>query len=295
LNEPKTRQFFPENFSNEIYYSNLEEFNYFAYRSNFSIKYVIEGKEAYILNGKRYSATTGQYLLVNNGRAVETTPECNSEAISIFLDMDLISEVYDGLQQKEEQLLDNFGPSGAPSDVAFFENAFSHNDSLGATLKKLHKQITSEKKKKHDFTSETYYSLAESLIASQQHVHRDIGNIQKARQETREELYKRVLIARDFLRDLSTETFDFDALSHACMLSKYHLIRSFKTVFGVTPYQYFITCKIQHAKKELSATQFSITEVAYRCGFNDIYSFSKTFRSVVGMTPSAYKSCLGKN
>lgn len=293
LNEPKSRQFFPENFSNEIYYSNLEEFNYITYKSNFSIKYVIDGEENYILDGKRHTARSGQYLLVNDGRMVETTPECNSEAISIFLNMDIVSEVAAGLNGDDHELLENFDLTTG-SSVAFFENSFTHNDLLGTALKQLYRHIISTEHSGKEFNSETYYHLAEQLIRTQLKINDQIGNIDKVKFETRKELYRRVLMARDYIEDTATDAFDFNALSTSSGLSKYHLIRVFKTVFGTTPYRYFIGCRIRTARHDLVNSEENITEIAYKCGFPDVFSFSKIFKNLVGVTPSEYKAQFGK-
>ena len=47
--------------------------------------------------------------------------------------------------------------------------------------------------------------------------------------------------------------------------------------------------KIEQAKDLLSAGGISITEISELCGFSDVYYFSKTFKQICGMPPSAWK------
>ena len=47
--------------------------------------------------------------------------------------------------------------------------------------------------------------------------------------------------------------------------------------------------RIEQACFQLAATDDSITEVAYKCGFNDLSYFIRTFRKYKGVTPGRYK------
>ena len=49
------------------------------------------------------------------------------------------------------------------------------------------------------------------------------------------------------------------------------------------------TGRIEEACLQLAATDDSITEIAYRNGFNDLSYFIRTFKKYKGMTPGKYK------
>ena len=63
----------------------------------------------------------------------------------------------------------------------------------------------------------------------------------------------------------------------------------YKQSFGITPSKYITVKKIEQAKDLLSAGGISITEISELCGFSDVYYFSKTFKQICGMPPSAWK------
>jgi AraC-like DNA-binding protein len=63
----------------------------------------------------------------------------------------------------------------------------------------------------------------------------------------------------------------------------------FKQNFHTTPNQYIINYKIDLAKKLLECRELSVLDVAYLCGFEDIYYFSKTFKKVTGQTASNFR------
>lgn len=53
--------------------------------------------------------------------------------------------------------------------------------------------------------------------------------------------------------------------------------------------QYLNGIRINKAANLLSSGDFTVSEAAYQCGFDDIYYFSKTFKKLMGIPPSKYK------
>ena len=74
-------------------------------------------------------------------------------------------------------------------------------------------------------------------------------------------------------------------------ISTFHLIRLFKKSFGMTPYQYILSQKLNRAK-ELLLQGESIVQVALLCGFNDQSHLYKYFKEVFGVSPKAYQDSL---
>ena len=71
--------------------------------------------------------------------------------------------------------------------------------------------------------------------------------------------------------------------------SKYHFLRLFKEYTGMTYYDHISHKRIQAAQKLLSSNE-SITNIAVRTGFNNLTSFSRSFKKLTGMSPSKYRS-----
>src|SRR5262249_17786286 len=63
-------------------------------------------------------------------------------------------------------------------------------------------------------------------------------------------------------------------------------IRSFRACFGETPHRYLQRRRVERAMFLLRETERSITDVCYDVGFTSLGTFSRTFRTVVGETPS---------
>ncbi len=70
-------------------------------------------------------------------------------------------------------------------------------------------------------------------------------------------------------------------------VSKYHYIRKFREISGLTPHQFQIQSRIRMAQKILTY-QSQIADIASIVGFFDQSHFNKYFKKVVGISPTEY-------
>ena len=91
-----------------------------------------------------------------------------------------------------------------------------------------------------------------------------------------------------FVEQNYIEQISLDEISRECGMSKYHFIRTFKSITGTTFNKHHNKIKIE-ASKKLLEQDLNITEVGYIVGFNDASYFSKVFRKFEGISPNSYK------
>jgi AraC-like DNA-binding protein len=101
-------------------------------------------------------------------------------------------------------------------------------------------------------------------------------------------LTKRVMQAKYFIEKNFDQGITLDTICKEACISKFHLIRSFKKLYGVTPYQHLTFLRIKKAK-ELLQTNISITTVCYHLGFDSPTSFSGLFKKIAGKTPAEFQ------
>lgn len=80
-----------------------------------------------------------------------------------------------------------------------------------------------------------------------------------------------------------------DNLSSIAELSNTQFVRLFKRATNITPHQYIIRRRVEHARKLLLETDKSIVEIAYDCGFADQVHLTKSFGRIMGISPAAYR------
>lgn len=94
-----------------------------------------------------------------------------------------------------------------------------------------------------------------------------------------------------FIQSQLTNDIRIEDLCRVACMSKSSFYRAFTEEYGISPAQLVLEERLKYAK-ELLENQFelSVKEVAYASGFNDPNYFSRAFRKVEGVSPSAYRS-----
>lgn len=78
-------------------------------------------------------------------------------------------------------------------------------------------------------------------------------------------------------------------LAGSTATSPYHFLRSFRAVAGMTPYQFLLRTRLHRAAVRLRTTEEPVSAIAYEAGFNDLSTFNRRFRRVMGAAPTAYR------
>lgn len=112
-----------------------------------------------------------------------------------------------------------------------------------------------------------------------------IGITNKKQQRSAERIKGMLRYIHDnFPRELNTEL-----IAASVGISESECLRCFRATIGTTPIQYLRQYRIQQSARMLATTQEPVTDVAARCGFQDVSYFTKTFRELRGCAPSEYR------
>ena len=104
--------------------------------------------------------------------------------------------------------------------------------------------------------------------------------------------YKRILQLKqvlEFIEKNYANPITLQELSASVSMSPKYFCRFFSEMTHQTPVDYLNRQRIEEACLQLAATDDSITEIAYRNGFNDLSYFIRTFKKYKGMTTGKYK------
>src|SRR3989440_10698462 len=104
-----------------------------------------------------------------------------------------------------------------------------------------------------------------------------------------EDCNRRMLRARDAMDRTYAEPLDIPALARIAVVSEAHFIRTFKDTFGETPHRYLQRRRVERSMFLLRETDRSVTDICLDVGFGSLGTFSRTFREIVGETPSDYR------
>jgi AraC-like DNA-binding protein len=75
---------------------------------------------------------------------------------------------------------------------------------------------------------------------------------------------------------------DLNGLAVVAIMSKYHFLRTFRWVVGMTPYQYLLSIRMRRAAVRLLRSAEPISSIAFESGFGDLSTFNGRFRDMFG-------------
>lgn len=86
-----------------------------------------------------------------------------------------------------------------------------------------------------------------------------------------------------------TSSVKIDDISKQLFKSRSSINKDFVKAYGISPYQYLLSKKIDFAQSLLINTSYSVTEISRILAFTDAYYFSNIFKIKVGMSPTAFR------
>ena len=103
---------------------------------------------------------------------------------------------------------------------------------------------------------------------------------------------KRVIEAIRLIESEATRPLELKEMAASAGMSKYHFLRVFRRLTGVTPHRYLIGARLRRAALALGSSRRPVLEIALDSGFGDLSTFNKTFRAAFGLTPTRYRASL---
>ena len=115
-----------------------------------------------------------------------------------------------------------------------------------------------------------------------QHIYAHVHTPRCTSENLAQRLKKRINNLTDF-------TCNFDDLLSDLYCTKSHIIRAYKTEFGITPYNDLLNRKLAQAKLLLENSAMPIRSIADTLGFRDAHYFSNFFKKQMKISPAQYR------
>ena len=135
-------------------------------------------------------------------------------------------------------------------------------------------------------------ALGELLVHffhSNKEVQKEIALLPMASPAVQAEIYSRLIVAKDYIRSNYSEAINLEVLCRETAMSKFHFLRTFKVLYGITPYQYVVQVRMERAAGLLKTSNGQISEIADEVGFDYPNSFIKAFQRTYGISPLQYR------
>lgn len=254
-----------------------------------SVKMFLKGQALYTAGGGRYLVDSSCYLVLNHGRpySIHIDSESEAESFCVFFEKKFAEDVCRSLAADADKLLNEPEPikSSLPN---FFERTYPRDDLLSPALFRLCESL-SARRSDQNWLEEQLHGVLQRLLQVHNEAYRDVESLPAMRAATREELYRRLHRAREYISASFSEPLSLRDMAKVACLSPNHFLRTFKQAFRQTPHQYLTARRLEQAQKLLTHTDCSVTDICFCVGFESLGSFSSLFRQRVGTSPKNYR------
>lgn len=228
--------------------------NEFYDRKNYGIVIVEEGVLRFDTNGKRYICDNRHMLFIP--KDVSYKLACDENCLHYTVNFDAVGE-------------------NLPSDFLIFNAGPSKN--MLATLDLLHT------------TWEFHWDSAQfKCLGMLYEILARLNSISKQDSRSSDKL-QNILPSIEYLeRHITDPMITNELIAEASNVSTVYFRKIFTEAYGISPMRYVRKKRIEKAQSLLENGFSNISEIAESVGFNSIYHFSKTFKQLVGVSPSSY-------
>jgi AraC-like DNA-binding protein len=257
-----------------------------------SIKAFFGGEALYSAGGGYHSVGGASYLVLNAGQryAIHIEAAQPVESFCVFFAPALAADVQHSVSRSDARLLDD--PACAQPDSAFYERVYPADEQVWPALLRLRSAMQDIWEPSRDdvaWIDERLRELMAALCLEQGLVRAEVEALPAARRATREEVYRRLYLARDYAAALYATPVTLEELAHVAGMSPNHLLRTFGSAFHQTPHQYLTAVRVERASALLRGTSLTVTEICGAVGYASLGSFSALFKRQMGMSPQDYR------
>lgn len=95
--------------------------------------------------------------------------------------------------------------------------------------------------------------------------------------------------AKNYIHTNYRKNISLTDISENSFVSPFHFTRVFKSITGVTPYQYLLETRLVNANVLLKHTTLPVTQICFDSGFNNADHFATAFKKRYNIQPSAVR------
>lgn len=245
------------------------------------IIYVEEGRLDFMVNGKTLSLEEGEAILVNSKR-IHSNGSPRGEYCVFYYSLINPSYLRSSSYIEQKYVAPVLGPES-------FDYLILNNQEW--TLPILDDMKDLFNTPNYD-GKELEIIEIELRLLRQLYTHMDITSSFSTASQSYVSTFKEML---QFISDHYMEKISLEDIANAGNVGKTLCATIFKKLSSKTPGDYLICYRISESIKLLDDNTLSITDVAFRTGFNSASHYTKTFRELMGCTPNKYRTGEWKN
>ena len=226
---------------------------------NIELLYILEGTGSVLLGDRSVSARPSQIIAINSFVAHSVSTESGLRYACLIIDTRFLLE--NGIKIGALRLSEAIDDTEAAARFLEILDEYSHGGSFAEA------------------------GIRASVLRLLVHLCRNHSAPSESRDAPDTAGFLSVCNAVEFVKNNLASRLTLDAVAASAGLTKYHFLRKFKRITGLTVLEYINTVRCQHAR-QLLAGGASVKEAAIRSGFGNFSHFSSVFKKYTGSLPS---------
>jgi AraC family transcriptional regulator len=231
-----------------------------------SIKMAWRGRERYRLAHREVGVDDDHYLILNEGSRYGSVLQAPRPAFTfaVFMRPGQHEEVRAARRLDARAALAE--PAPAPTGGGFSEHLRAHDAVVSPALRAICAGVMAGERSE-DWLEQQLLLLLDGMIEAEAIESRALGRLARARPSTEAELARRLRLAADFIETCHAEPIGLDEMAAVACLSRFHFVRHFKALFGVTPHARLVQRRARTARRLLQDGEHDLDRVAAAAGF----------------------------
>ncbi|MBP6794087.1 MAG: helix-turn-helix transcriptional regulator [Saprospiraceae bacterium] len=251
-----------------------------------SLKFSLSGEEKYTLDRRQYAVNLDHFLILNEGSEYATTIDSNDDVHIFTINFSKEFSINAFRQPEISRIFLDELKTEENNQPEFVEKLFPFENSWKSEILDI-KELVESRLGSASLELDEKLNL---LFGKMAHAHNDclneISHLSLKKKSTRIELYRRLCFVKDYIHSNFKKELTLKELSHVGLLSEFYLIRHYKQLFSLTPFEYLIQLRMQKAHALIACTDLPVQTVCNMVGYNDHSSFSKLFKKHFHLPPA---------
>lgn len=241
---------------------------------------ILSGSATHIVNNDKYMMRKGDVFVVGRDMIHGFENPCNFKICNIMYKSEFLLNTKNDIQESAG-FHALFVLEPYISRDFHFTNHLQLQIPIFETVNQLISELVQEYHSQHIGRTTLLYALFWNLIVLLSRAYQIITQPKNSPLNIAESL---AYINKNYRNAITVE-----ALALQAHMSVRNFSRVFHKAYGISPINYVIQLRIQHAYELLQNSEIPISEVAYQCGFQDSNYFTRQFKYASSLTPSKYR------
>jgi AraC-like DNA-binding protein len=252
-----------------------------------SIHAVWHGSQPLYFDGRCLKLEDEVFLVLDAGHTLSSRGrrESGASLLSIYFAPELLLSALHALPAEEQELL---SPSLQSGTLALLEHLRERDKSIASVMNYVAHHVRSGVDDPRWYEEQVGF-LLRRLLANEIALVRRIGGMTRAKAWKRRETFVRLARVTDLIHCAYQNPLTITDLAQAAHWSPYHMMREFKELHGISPYEFLQRRRTQAAASLLCSTELPVAEIAERVGFNERSTLLRRLRRSRGLGARALR------